>query len=267
MKDYRVIHSHLFIIAALTIALLGCALEDEESFSEVEYPILNGLVDPGHPSVVRVFAEGVTNPTPTTPACTGVLIYHNTVLTAAHCVTPGATHLVLFDGGSGFVGIATRHHAYVAISSGAPNDLAVVKTSDKMARPFYAKIAQNVAPNMPITLVGYGQTGANIAQDGIKRFGTNIIDSVDNNFFYFNTALNSPAGEEAATCRGDSGGPAFLGGVNSDCVGGVTEGVPPPTSAGSACAAHPEGWYHTRVDTKDNFLFIKSQALVETCTY
>jgi secreted trypsin-like serine protease len=191
---------------------------------------------------------------PTAPACTGVLITSSTVLTAAHCVQTGVAYRIDF-GGNGFWGTALRHPTV---------DLAVVSTLDKVGRPFHAKLATTVAAGSAITLSGYGQTANNVGQDGIKRYGTNVIDSVDPNFIYFDTALTSPPGTEAATCFGDSGGPAFRGGFTSDCVVGITRGqLNEP--GGVACAASNGAWIHTRTDTELAWIQASIRDQIVTC--
>ena len=245
------------LLASAVVASFGCA---EPMIGSDEQEIVNGLVDTGHPSVARI--PTTKDLSPSGPACTGVLISSNTVLTAAHCVETGRRYPVEFAGGAGFSGIATRHPGYN--SSTGLNDLAVISTLDKMARPFHARLATSVSAGQAITLSGYGRTGANVPQDGIKRYGTNTIDSVDSNRFYFDTDLTSPPGTEAATCYGDSGGPAFLGGVTSDCVGGITRGQ--VSDPAHACTALGDQWIHTRVDLHFAWLQSVSRDPITTCT-
>jgi|GEM_PF-1992106 len=243
----------------LALSLSGCAL-DEPALGTGDGEIVNGLVDHGHPSVARVLLTADTSPT--APACTGVLITSSSVLTAAHCVTDGWGYRIEFAGGSGFVGVATRHPDYDPTTDA--NDLAVISTSDKVGRRFRARLATSVVADTPITLVGFGYTTATSGQDGLKRYGTNVIDTVTDDFFYFDTALTSPPGTEAATCYGDSGGPAFLGGVDSDCIGGVTQGQEGPSGF---CSASAGRWIHTRTDTQLGWLEAVTRDSISTCAY
>jgi hypothetical protein len=212
----------------LCAALAGCVAE-APSFETDEAEIINGVPTSDYPSVVRVFGAGVTQITPTTPSCTGVLITSSSVLTAAHCVVNGGVHVTDL-----FTGTAVTHPTL---------DLAVVSTFDKKGRLFRARMAVNLAAGWPITLVGFGSTGPASPQDGIKRMGTNTIDSFDGSLFYYDTDLVAPAPTEAATCYGDSGGPAFFGTTN--CIVGVTKGQ---LGNGAYCTAAAGAWIHTRTD-------------------
>jgi len=225
-----------------TIAIAGCLIGTlvgaciEPTLDGHEQEIVNGLPTIGFPTVVQVFQANVVNPKPTDRSCTGVLITSSTVLTAAHCVTPGARHVT-----SAFTGTATVHPQW---TGGAAHDLAVVKTLDKVGRP-HARLRTTTPEGAAITLVGYGKTVYGGVQDGVKRYGYNVIDRVDANSFFYDTSLASPAPEEAATCSGDSGGPAFLR-TDETCVVGITRGQ--NATAATACTAAGEEWRHTRVD-------------------
>jgi hypothetical protein len=252
-------HTWRLILALTSGALLGACVDDVAIGTD-DREIVNGVPDSGHPAVVRVFAPGVTNPQPNTPACTGTLVGHNVVLTAAHCVVNGAQQLIEFDGGWGFVGTATRHPNYGG-NDGDPDDIAVIQTLDKVGRPFYSRVA-GAAPALDnqITLSGYGTETLNGAQDGVKRTGTTTIAWMDPDFFYFHPALTGPAGTDTATCRGDSGGPAYLGGAESNCVIGITKGQHPAT-----CDAGGGDWIDSRLDLHVAWLTQVSFGTVKLC--
>lgn len=246
----------LLSLSALSFAAGAGCISGEDDLETSQLEIVNGLVDTGHPSVARVLLTADTSPG--AAACTGVLVTSSMVLTAGHCVQTGLSYRIAFGGGSGFVGIATRHPSYPAV------DMAVISTLDKVGRPFHARLAISVTAGTPITLSGYGQVAANAPQDGIKRYGTNVVDMVDASYIYFDTTLTSPPGTEAATCYGDSGGPAFAGGFDSNCVVGVTKGqlnVP----GGAACDATNGAWIHTRTDNQLAWIQSVSRDSIVTC--
>jgi secreted trypsin-like serine protease len=250
-------HSELFLsLSAFSFAAGTGCISGADELESAQLEIVNGLVDTGHPSVVRVLLTADTSPT--APACTGVLVTSSMVLTAGHCVQSKLSYRIDFGGGSGFYGTARVHPSYPAV------DMAVISTLDKVGRPFHARLATGVAAGTPIVLSGYGQVAANAPQDGIKRYGTNVVDMVDASYLYFDTALTSPPGTESATCFGDSGGPAFAGGFDSNCVVGITKGQL-SVSGGTACDATNGAWIHTRTDNQLTWIQSVSRDPIVTC--
>jgi hypothetical protein len=113
-----------------------------------------------------------------------------------------------------------------------------------------ALISSRHAP--PITLVGYGQSSATTPYNGLRRFGYNTIDSVHATSFYFTGA----SGSEAATCYGDSGGPAYRTGTQ--CLVGITHG-----NRSASCVSGI--WDDSRVDGAASWIVQNAGESIATC--
>lgn len=241
----------------------------------LEAEIVNGTIDNGHLQVVQVNPQGFND-----HHCTGTLIGSRTVLTAAHCVnrngTPYATMVVsglmrLYDlefrrwytEPYSFTGTAVSHPSYRYNSTWyIGSDVAVIRLNDTVQGVTPAALATNVYAGMALTLVGYGGTAVSDANWGTtKRWGSNTVDSTDATHLYFDGAT----GTEAATCSGDSGGPAFGGGYSSNCVAGVTRGQLNSTYS-TACTENGGVFVHTRVDNVAAWIRAQTTQTIASCT-
>lgn len=216
-KHYQVVLAHL-------IALYGCQGTKSESQATNNgdarpanscFALVNGQLDVnGDYSAVVPLKNGRS-------LCTGTFVSDNTLLTAAHCVTPSA------EGG----GLRTTINGRVvvplkALLSPMPNgierepkdDVAVIVFEDGTSDTWFdlsrfpPKIGQRV------TIVGFGQTdfvGDN-RSDEKRRYGENTITDLPDKgaTIKYELSVNSDGsaiGSDVMTGRGDSGGPLFLG--------------------------------------------------------
>jgi secreted trypsin-like serine protease len=195
----------------------SCAI-DMDSESAEQQPIVNGTPTADYLEVVRVIGAGTNG-----GACTGTVIGQQTVLTAAHCVFGGATATVAgtmricegrcFNAPYSWSGNVVIHPSY---SGGLDGDFALIRLSDVIDGVPPARIAIIATLGLPLTLIGYGESGLNL-NNFAKRVGQNTISNLDSTFLYF------PSDSGSGICHGDSGGPAY-GGNLTRCLVGVAKG-------------------------------------------
>ena len=211
-------------IAGLALAV-GCGV----TTAEQEQAIVGGTPDPADEAVVAIVERPLCS-TEATIACTGTLIAPQIVLTAAHCMPPGATrevHVGSPVGAGQFVDMvdAIRHprfddatHAY---------DLAIVRLAEPVSVPPVALPTGTLDASFAgatVRVVGYGVVSAGAIADGERRTGTMAIEAVDALTF---TATPAPSN----TCGGDSGGPVFVAvGAGEQLLGVTAAGDPTCTT-------------------------------------
>jgi hypothetical protein len=200
------------------------------------YAILDGEPDGNaHPYVVAVRS-------PTGGVCTGSVISAHRVLTAAHCMPPGATAKVVFGPNArtstDFVfGTFNPHPGWCpGCSGGVPgidtNDVAIIVVPSGIAGPYAALPALGFAGALPqkqeVTSVGYGiRTRAkDFAGQVLERYRV-TSQVVASNHRISDEYLKLTA-SKGGTCSGDSGGPSLVGdtivgitafAVNGNCAG------------------------------------------------
>jgi len=187
------------------------------------FPIVNGVVEEGFPSVVALGAEFNGN---AFSACTGNLITPRIVLTAAHC--GGELPLeVVIDLGAAFIGTEVTdytdklayedyviHPEYRELGTNGPYDTGAYDVSllileeEAPIEPtlFRANTITEEEYGMALKAVGFGITNANANDSGTKRSADLILSDTDSMFILVENSDNE---DNANICSGDSGGPTF----------------------------------------------------------
>jgi V8-like Glu-specific endopeptidase len=198
--------------------------------------------------------------------CTGTLISPTVFMTAAHCLLdePGDLY-VSFDS---FVGApvvdeatVTLHHGQAFghpeyVDSTAPGDthdvgvvvldepVTGVRPASLPSKSLLSKLKRKALERTPFRVVGYGRHGFNGEEffgGGGRRFAFSPFQSLESNKLFL-----SQDGGKGGTCRGDSGGPVFLG--KSRTVVGIT------SDGDDFCESHSVNY---RVDTKSARAFLE----------
>ena len=257
----RVIRSGGAAAAVLTLALLAGALPvaagGGEALEAVEPRVINGVFNWGMPAVgffVSPRADGVTS-------CSGTLIGCRTFVTAAHCLC------TLFDEGRALTGAECRKRADLLDPAGKRvyfqhagfvdvaevvvhpqfqvverSDLAILRLAEPVTGVRTARINQTArAPHgTPGTIVGFGRTGAERNDRGLKRIGgltfaPCLRAPASTNLCYDYGLTSSAPGVGSGASGGDSGGPQFADlGAGSRLVS-VTSGASVRTEVCPTC--------------------------------
>ncbi|GAA2729572.1 S1 family peptidase [Cellulomonas aerilata] len=179
--------------------------------------------------------------------CTGTLIDEDVFLTAAHCLAA----VEEFDLGDVFVSFDTdltdgvtgvldgdgvMHPLYGSGGANNAYDIAVVLLDQPVAGIEPAALpevglldrlqSERTLRRQPFTAVGYGlvredKTGgpAALVDDPRRRFTTQTAASLQKAWLLLSM---QPSTGDGGTCFGDSGGPHFLGGADSNLVVAIT---------------------------------------------
>jgi hypothetical protein len=197
--------------------------------------IVNGIYTFGHPAVTAVLRGN--DPATAGAWCTGTLVSCDRVLTAAHCIAddPNPKAYTVFLPTAGFFGV--KQISWPEAEYNFPYaDLAVLTLSGSVERVTPLPINTVASPiNGSIgTIVGYGRTGGNKYDYGIKREGSVKFSGCEAPFgnkkllcWDFDAEVRR-TGAASNTCNADSGGGVFMldkvGGRTTELAVGVVSG-------------------------------------------
>ncbi|MBK7533820.1 MAG: S1 family peptidase [Myxococcales bacterium] len=190
--------------------LIACSSPPPYATHDVA-PITQGAVNDGDPAVVGIVIGG-------TIACTGLVVHPRIVLTAAHCIAPTAPSAVLV-GSSAATGLAitvmrARRHPHAALDSVGADLAYLVLTRDAAVMPVAIGSLASADVGADVRVVGFGRATPDDVTAGTKREGISRLDALAERMLSLTPHPSLP-------CRGDSGGPVFLG---ERVVGLVSEG-------------------------------------------
>ncbi len=243
--------------ALLLISLLAMGCQKDRYSGDLPSPsrdLASTISDSEYPAVVLVVAPlgaGI---------CTGTFISEKAVLTASHCVSDPGTYTVRSSFGT--FTTATKR----ALGAGVvddPNDIALLVFDRAVASREKGQVYDlhdSVRQGDVLRLVGYGCNDINTRRgSGVKRTGTNAVAEVDDYINFLTPTSSSTSGSRgifgpsnrAASCFGDSGGPAAVE------VNGTLE-VVGVTHAGGAEGSNQVSQYANVATQSENRSFLRS---------
>ena len=219
-------HLHrLFFACAL---LAGCTA-DLTATSDEARPIVNGTPTTEFPTTGILLSGGEGG----SLICSGTLIGCDVFLTAGHCTCfgdgadcqdpePDET-LGVYLQNVGFVPVVKRHvHPDFSFPD---NDVSVLELARPVTGVAPTPLQATAVPlGVTATIAGYGRSGGNLEDYGIKQAGDVVTDTCPRTAQGPGHICWHYEGEGANTCNGDSGGPLFVAADGKLAVAGITSG-------------------------------------------
>lgn len=241
-EEGRIMRRLLILVLALALAWAGTAPASAITFGDEDGDL--------HPNVgVVVIDRSAGSPGPDI-TCSGTLIAEFVFLTVAHCVdvleSVGQPYYVSFESTydedaaapAGLIsGTAIQHPLWGSGRQDDTHDIAVVLLDSAPPGVVPAELptaglldqlnASGELRDSTFTTVGYGAVrtdktgGPNSVEgrDGVRRYALQSFQSLRPNSLELS---QNPSTGDGGTCFGDSGGPHFLGGVDSNLVVSTT---------------------------------------------
>ncbi len=215
------------LFAVFPLLLAGCGDSPRHEFKHYNLPIYYGDPDtnPDHMAVVGVYDNY--------QFCTGTLITSTVVLTAAHCISNRAFHVLFGNNINGALSRSvTEKKVHPAWDSRyLVNDIALLRLVSSAPAgttpiPYLPQRLEITTADIgtPLEFVGFGETES--GDMGIKMTVTNNLDLVCtspsgcSNYASPNTICQDQ--DPGGPCSGDSGGPALIVRNGQEYVAGIT---------------------------------------------
>lgn len=189
----------------------------------------------GGPASAKVKAQAALIVSTRGASCTGAVLTHNLLLTAAHCVGPQSDYaVVIFEQGGPRVVPVVRMElhprfdpAHFKTRRPTP-DLALVQIAEPLP-PHYDPVFLERSLMQPrageyFTLAGFGVTEEGNGKSA-GRLHTVVLPAIGNTVDasgVIMVRLSGSNGKDAGACTGDSGGPVFRGGDLAAIIGWST---------------------------------------------
>jgi len=207
----------------LSCTLVACAARE----SDGEQAVTNGTAATGDPAVAAIVDGSGTI------GCTATVIAPHTAITAAHCfVSRNPRTLSLLFGASREqptaitpISDARSHPSFDPSTLAHDVALMTFRTEAAATLALDPRTIDGTLVGTDVRVVGFGATSGTAGDAGTKREGIARISDVQADEF---TAMPNPS----QPCRGDSGGPVFLGSTVADVIAGVV------SRGDAACVDH-----------------------------